>query len=129
MYARKYRLHLQKDFERVFHEGRSFYGNCLSIRICESAFLYQRFGIVVSNKVSKKATVRNKVKRRLREILRGNIPNYVMNRDIIVLTKKGIEEYSFEQIKQELEMLLKKAKLLRDSRRIRYEGAAHATIH
>jgi ribonuclease P protein component len=62
-----------------------------------------RYRIIVSKKVSKKAVVRNKIKRRIREILRclDIKPGY----DIVVITNKEIVDKSFQEIKQ---MLLSK---------------------
>lgn len=56
------------------------------------------FRIIVSVKVSKKAVVRNKIRRQIREILRQ--ANLKQGYDIVVITNKDILNKSFQEIKQ-----------------------------
>lgn len=58
-----------------------------------------RFGIVVSNKVAKKATVRNKLKRRIREVIRQFLPDLKTGFDVVVVAYPPILEKDFDQIK------------------------------
>lgn len=58
------------------------------------------FKIIVSLKVSKKAVVRNKIKRRIREILRQ--ANLKLGYDIVVITNKEIINKSFREIKERI---------------------------
>ena len=71
-----------------------------------------RFGIIVTTKVSKKAVVRNKVKRRVREIIRQHLPQFKKGFDVIVFVLKGTEEKNFHEIKTALLNLFKKSFLL-----------------
>ncbi len=73
---------------------------------------YPRFGFVVSLKVSKKAVIRNKVKRRLREAIRYNLDKIKNGYDVVFFTRKGIEEIDFQGIKQGVEHLLKQAGMI-----------------
>ncbi len=73
MLGKENRLRRKKDFEEIFKKGRSFKESFLVLKILKNNLKVSRFGFVVSQKVSKKAVVRNKIKRRLREIVGLNI--------------------------------------------------------
>lgn len=68
------------------------------------------FKIIVSLKVSKKAVTRNKIKRRIREILRD--ANLNQGYEIVVITNKNILDKSFQEIKKcvlsQLDLILSK---------------------
>lgn len=67
-----------------------------------------RFGFVVSNKINKRATRRNALKRRLRAAVREMLPTIDPNIDVIVLVKKDFEfPYSFQAISDQIKEGLK----------------------
>ncbi|MFH0739592.1 MAG: ribonuclease P protein component [bacterium] len=106
----KNRLRKKKDFERVMKNKQSqgVATSFLSAKFLFNELPYSRIGFVVSKKVSKKAVVRNKAKRRLREISRPIIKNLEKSFDIIIFTKPEIARCDFIQTKNDLEALLKK---------------------
>jgi len=108
MLAKQYRLKKQKDFDAVSKE-QSFFEDFLVLKKARNSMDISRFGFVVSSKVSKKAVKRNKVKRRLRSIVKDNIHSIITGYDIVIFTKKGIEEKEFKEIEQALINLLKKS--------------------
>jgi len=61
--------------------------------------------VIVSKKVSKKATARNKIRRRIKAIIKTHKKKEM---DITVFTKPEIINKKFKEIKTELEMFLKK---------------------
>lgn len=101
-----------KDFKEIRKGGRFFNEQFLSLIKAENNLNQSRFGFVVSQKISKKAVIRNKIKRRLREIIRNNLDKIKKNYNVIFIAKKGIEEKEFKEIKEITEQLLKKARLL-----------------
>jgi len=64
--------------------------------------------VVVSKKVSKKATTRNKLRRQIKAIIQTHTKNKKEEVDIIVFTKPEIINKKFKEIKEELNLLLKK---------------------
>jgi len=66
-----------------------------------------RFRIIVSLKVSKKAVIRNKIKRRIREILRQF--DVKQGYDIVVITNKEIIGKSFQEIKKRISQIIRAA--------------------
>ena len=67
------RLHLKRDFDRVFSQGRrmSFDVKGRKVRVVFLEGEKIRFAVVVSKKVSKKAVRRNRTKRLLREAFKN----------------------------------------------------------
>jgi len=71
-----------------------------------------RFVFIISQKVSKKAVVRNKIKRRLAQIIRSNFKNIKGGADIVLIILPGAEKEDFLSIKKSLNNLLAKAKMI-----------------
>ncbi|MFH1427437.1 MAG: ribonuclease P protein component [Patescibacteria group bacterium] len=84
------RLKNDKDFARVFKTGHSCYDRTLSLRMSTNNLGYNRFGIVVSNKVSKKAIVRNKIKRQIRVVIRSQLAKIKNGYDIVIIAQPEI---------------------------------------
>lgn len=109
MLSDRNRLKKKKDFEKVLREGRSFREDFLILKIRKNKSKKLRFGFVVSQKVSKKAVVRNKIKRRLREAIKERIKEINKNLDIILITLPKAEKKEFQEVKRVIEKLFKKA--------------------
>jgi len=67
--------------------------------------------IIVSLKVSKKAVVRNKIKRRIKHALK-ELVDFSTN-DLVVITNKNIINKSYQEIKQALKQELIKKNILK----------------
>lgn len=115
------RLKKKKDIERVFKKGKGFKEDFLILKIAKNALSQTRFGFVVSQKVSKKATLRNKIKRRLREMVskkgkklkKGRHPSATRSgMDVVLIALPGLETKDFWEIDETLNKLFKKAKCL-----------------
>lgn len=112
MLPKKYRLKQKKDFNLVHKKGRFYSDKFLAIKLIKNNLEYSRFGFLVSLKISKKATKRNKVKRRLREVVRLKLKEIKPGFDIIFLTRPEIVEKNFSEINEGVTKVLKKARLL-----------------
>lgn len=107
------RLAKKRDIERAFKTGRSVYAGGLGLRFCPNGLKQSRFTVVVSLKVHKKANKRNLLKRRLREIIRREImPRLRQSADGLVLTRKGLLELDFDELKELMIKLFIKARLI-----------------
>lgn len=96
-----------KDFENVFRGGKAKAGKLVFLKFLKNNLNISRFGWVVSLKISKKAAIRNKIKRKLREIVRHNLSNIKPGFDIIIVAKPEIINKNYQDIKNDLENLLK----------------------
>jgi len=106
------RLTKKKDFELVFKKGESIKNDFLIFKILKNHLKESRFGFVVSKKVSNKATIRNKVKRRLRDVISGKLKEIGKSVDLIIITLPGIEKKEFSEIQEIIINYLKKTKLI-----------------
>ena len=75
MLIKEKRIKKRKDFEIIFRNSKSLKNNLFVLRVAKNNLQISRFGFVVSQKVSKKATVRNKVRRRLAAAIKAEEKN------------------------------------------------------
>ncbi len=95
--SKKERLKKNKDFERVFKEGKKLWINSILLIIYAPNNLgYRRLGIVVSRKI-RKATQRNKVKRWIRELFRRNKNWFPENCDLIIIPHPNLLSLSYKE--------------------------------
>ena len=112
MLPKKNRLSKNNEFRNLFKKGKSFKNDCLLIRLLPNKKDFNRFGFIVSLKISKKAVVRNKIKRALRQIIREDFSKIRKGFDLAIITFPGIEKKSYRQIKEIIGGLFEKAKLI-----------------
>jgi ribonuclease P protein component len=80
------RLLCSADFGHVFSNGPRKHGKYFLVVCCANKLGYARLGIAVSRKVSKKAVVRNRIKRQIRESFRLN-KDLLNGMDCVVVAK------------------------------------------
>ena len=106
-------LKKKKDFQKVIKKGKKIEKDFLVLKFFENSLKdVSRIGFIVSQKISKKAFLRNRIKRRLREIVKDNLDNLKPGYDLIFFTKKAIKEKDFLEIEKIVKQILKQAKLL-----------------
>jgi len=99
----------QKEFDLVNKHGAKQHGSSL-ILVLSKKFNSTKstkidatyFGIKVSRKYSKKAVIRNKVKRRVRHLMRIMVANPALdtqNKAMIIIPKKGLHTEHFARLK------------------------------
>jgi ribonuclease P protein component len=112
-----YRLRRRNDFQQVYQKGRRRTGIHLSVTVLpkprslnglnQPATLTNTcFGISISKKVSKKAVVRNLVKRRIKGALRQSIDRILPGKMVVITCKPSIVGCDYDEILRELEKLL-----------------------
>lgn len=106
-----HRLRKQKDFDRVFKQGRYINGPLFNVKFNSNGLPSSRFAFVVSAKTEKRATKRNSVKRRLRAVGQELLKNIKPGFDIVVLVKKPSLDSDHKALADELGVILKRAKL------------------
>ena len=106
------RLKKKKDFENVFKHGKGARGSFLALKFVKNGRKESRFGFIVSQKVSRYAVKRNKVKRRLRSVISSSSSLIKPGLDVAIITFSGIEDKTFQETKDILFKLLKDAKCL-----------------
>ncbi len=111
MLPKQRRLTKTRDFENVHHKGKFIGEKFLGIKFLRNNLSVSRFGFLVGLKISKKSTKRNQVKRRLRESIRLKLKQIKSGFDIIVFTKPGITEKTYQEIDKVVERVFEKSGL------------------
>lgn len=108
------RLKKKKDIENVFKNGTGFKEDFLILKVVKNNLKNSRFAFIVSQKVSKKATLRNKIRRRLSELVRRRLPTVPLGIDMVLVAVSGLEEKDFWEIEESLNKLFNKAKMINE---------------
>ncbi|HTM68755.1 MAG TPA: ribonuclease P protein component [Candidatus Binatia bacterium] len=111
MLDKRYRLTAEKDFAKLFAKGRAFQGRGVTVKAMRSRNEGPRIGFVVSTKVSKRAVVRNLVKRRMREIVRKRLPKLLGGVDMAILARSEAVTMDFQALERSIDDVLTKAGL------------------
>jgi ribonuclease P protein component len=112
MIARQFCLSGRENFEQVEKKGTLVQAN--SFGMC---FLKRkdkensRFGFIVSNKIAKEATQRNRIKRALKAAVRYSLAEIKEGYNVVFLAKQASLRMSTDQIMREVKETLIKAKL------------------
>jgi len=109
--SKQHRLPLRTELRRIKKEGKIIQGKFFSLLLAK-CHQPSRFAFIVSKKIHKRAVKRNRIRRLLAESVRSFLTNIKPDFDIVFLTKKAIVDQGFDQIKNEVEKIFKKAKLL-----------------
>jgi ribonuclease P protein component len=106
------RLKRKKDFNQLKRWGKAHSSRHITLRASQLASTDTLVTVVASQKVSKKAVVRNTVKRRLRAALLPHTAKLRSGQAIMIIARKSSITAAYADIKSELALLLNKAKLI-----------------
>ena len=113
MFKKENRLTKTKEFDNVWKNGRSSFNKILGTKIIKNNLDINRFGVLVNAKVSKKAVLRNKIKRRIREAVKERFDRLEKGFDITIIALKESKEKKFNEISVSVERNLKRLKILK----------------
>ncbi|MBI5356364.1 ribonuclease P protein component [Candidatus Collierbacteria bacterium] len=109
MLPKKFRLSRQ-EFKDVMKDGKMASGKLMGILIAQNSKvktqnLLPKAGIIVSKKLSNKAVVRNKLKRRLRAALQNILPE-TLGIHLVILPNRRTIDATVEDLKKEIGHLI-----------------------
>ena len=128
-----HRLKHRQDFQHVYQQGICCGGRYLVVRALSSlkptpslenhtspplssgeqpSIKPTQIGISISRKVSKKAVVRNRIKRRIRAVFLELLPEISPGWKIVVVVRSPAIECEYEHFLRELKKLLRKAEII-----------------
>lgn len=113
MLPKKHRIK-KGDFQELITSGRSFYSPHLTLRALKvpKNVDFNQFGVVVSKKVSNKASTRNFLKRRLKYALVKVSPTLKKGFTMAIWFKKDLSTVKYIEFEAEVITLLKQANLI-----------------
>ena len=94
-------LKLNRDFRRAYRKGRSAAEPCLVVYARRNGAQQNRVGYTVSNKLGC-AVVRNRVRRRLREIYRLGEERFRPGFDIVVVARHRAAGAEYARLEREM---------------------------
>lgn len=110
MLPKKHRLLSGYDFRWVGRWGRVYRDPFFNLAVAEAkqSSSPSRFGFVVSSRLDKRSTVRNKLKRVLREALHGRLSKISPGYDAVFYIRAAMKGKTYEEICLKLDQLLPK---------------------
>jgi ribonuclease P protein component len=111
MWPRQKRLSKDKEFDRIFKTGQGRGQASLAVKIVPNDLGFNRYGIIISNKISKKATERNRLKRIIREIVKREEEKLKLGLDMVIISRPGLSGKKRPEIESILLPLLKQLKM------------------
>lgn len=112
MFKRKFRLVPNVRFSSSY----TFSAPEFILKEKKNGLLLNRFGIVVSKKIDKRAVVRNRIKRIFREALSELNKNMTIGHDILFIARTGVLNKTKEENSAGLKNALEKAGLFENEK-------------
>jgi len=107
------RLQKRKDIDLVFKKGKTFKEGLLLLKVLETDLSASRLAFVISQKVSKKANIRNKLRRRLKDISQKLLKEKKdRSRDILMIILPGLEKKEYKELESMVKKTFEKLKLI-----------------
>ncbi|OHA60123.1 MAG: ribonuclease P protein component [Candidatus Vogelbacteria bacterium RIFOXYD1_FULL_46_19] len=97
----------------ILKQGRTYHSPKVSFRVFYKPNTSTAFGVVVSKKVAVQAVVRNKIKRRVKSILRKNLAQTKSGYKSLFFIKKEGVEARFKDLEADIVYLLEAARILK----------------
>lgn len=113
MFPRNRRLRHRRDIVALLQCGRLFQAPHLTLRVRPTTLTRPRATVVVGTRVSKRATVRNRLKRQLRALLVTEFIGLARGIDVMVSARVSSVHASRDELRAALHALLRRAGLFR----------------
>lgn len=110
MLSKTYRFHSRGGVRYVYQKGKTIRTPILSLIYTPNSRGFQRFGVVVSKKVLKSAVGRNRIRRRVYEAIRLELPEFSARQDsLFVVFNKNIATMPFRELRYAIHELLERS--------------------
>ena len=108
-------LHLRRaeDFQRLRREGMTQPHRLMVLSYAHNELMHNRYGFIVSKQLGK-AVTRNRIRRRLREIMRALDPQLKPGYDIVLIARHPLAEQPFDAMLRTVSDLTRRARLLKE---------------
>lgn len=115
MLKKQHRIQKNIEFQKIFKKSKPVFAGNFAFHVAKSQSPDTiRFGFVISNKIDKRATRRNALKRQLRQIASGLISELKPGYDIVTVTKRGFNfPYEQEKIREQFVEGMRRAGVLK----------------
>lgn len=108
------RLQKRSDFLYVQGQGKKWVSKGLVLQVAPNPAGEIRIGYTVTKKISKKAVVRNRIKRRLRALAADIMPFYAARGyDYVLVGRRETFDKDYASLQKDLKWCLKRLELMR----------------
>lgn len=101
------------EFKKVYNGRKNYWNRNLILYIRRNGLDNSRVGYSITKKIGN-SVVRNKVRRRMKEIYRLNFHNIKEGYDLIFIPKKNVVDISYKELESAMLHLLKLSGLLKN---------------
>lgn len=105
-----YRLRSNMEFKKVYNGGRNYWNRNLVLYVRRNNMVNSRVGYSITKKIGN-SVVRNKIRRRMKEIYRLNFDNIKNGYDLIFIPKRNIVDISFKDLESAMLHIMKLSKV------------------
>ena len=113
MISKRYRFHSRGGVRYTYQNGKTIRGSKISLVFADNSRNRQRHAVVVSKKVLKSAVGRNRIRRRVYEAIRAELPKVEKPVDcIFIIYSKDILDIDYKEIRSLVHNLLKEANII-----------------
>lgn len=110
MLSQKYRFHSRGGVRHTYQKGKTIRTSVLSLVYAPNSHHIQRFGVVVSKKVLKSAVGRNRIRRRIYEAIRLELPEFTTPQDcLFVVFNRSVKDMPFSELRYLIHELLERS--------------------
>ena len=95
-----------KDFSEILNQRKVIKNKFYTIYYNDKKEAYYRFGLSVGKKISKKAVIRNKLKRRLKSIIDNNKNYYQKSKDYIIIMKEACLKATYQDLEKAFQEIM-----------------------
>lgn len=125
MLKRRFRLRSKADFNRTYKFGHSIRGQFIYLKALKKDAGNTRVAVVVTKKISKRAVVRNRIKRRVIETIRKNWLKLPGGFTIIVVVGQEISKLEQAKIERDILSAITKLSTIKDKKRDHHRDKSH----
>lgn len=98
---------VKKDnIKDIINKGKKIYSESFLIKRKENNINHNRFAVVVSKKISKRAIARNLIKRRFTNAIKKNLENSIDDNDVfydyVFIVSPKQDEFNYQKIYKEI---------------------------
>lgn len=108
-----YRLRNNMEFKKVYKGGKNYWNRNLILYVRKNNTENSRVGYSITKKIGN-SVVRNKVRRRMKEIYRLNFNNVKDGYDLIFIPKRNVVDISYKEIESAMLHILSLSKVLKE---------------
>jgi ribonuclease P protein component len=113
MLSALYRFHGHGSLRYVYKNGQAIRSHVITIKYTKNVHRkHSRFAVVVSKKVHKSAVGRNRIRRRIYEVVRHELPNFKSAHDVAVMVfSSEVISMPSEELTEMIKQLFEQAEL------------------